>query len=790
MPTLIFLTALVVGLGFIGVIIWGVFFRQIPISSLNLKVLRVRLPRIDKADKDFISEINKSEQLISSLAALDKPFVFEVAVHNAGGEIYFYLAVPRVNLEYVKQQVQAFFPDVAIEEAPDYTIFSPDGGSTAGYLAFTETPLLPIRTYRESEIDTFAGVISTLSKLSEAGDGAAVQLVMIPAGDYIRTELLSVISGLKEGKKFKDLTKKPLLDLRPPKEIEALGKLLKPSSPTPSTEQSKPLMIDDEMVKALSTKAGKPLFTTNIRLVTSSDSKARAEDIMLSVAGSFSQYTAPLRNGFKIIKPHRPAKLFTKYIFREFDSSQTLLLNTEEIASIFHLPTSTTDIPRIDWIKNREVEPPMNLPETGVIIGETEFRGDRKTVRMSDIDRRRHFYIVGQTGTGKSYSMLNMAVQDMEAGKGLCMIDPHGDLVDDILKRVPASRIEDVIVFNPGDLSRPLGLNMLEYDYNRPEEKTFIVNEIQSIFNRLFDKETMGPMFEQYMRNALLLLMEDSRSEPATLMEVPRIFTDTEFRNRKLARITNPSVIDFWTKEAAKTTGEQGLANMTPYITSKFGNFIANDYMRPIIGQPKSAFNFREVMDTNKILLVNLSKGRIGDINAGLLGMIITGRILLAALSRTDIDESARRDFYLYIDEFQNFTTDSIAVILSEARKYRLNLIIAHQFIAQLTDTIRESVFGNVGSMMAFRVGTTDSEQLVKQFGPTFTERDLVTVENRHAFIKLLIQGEPAKPFNLTTIPLAPGSSDVADKLKELSRLTYGVDLAEVEHDILARLRV
>ncbi len=785
MSGLIFFAILIVVITLVVSLVWILFFRRRPIDSLNLKVLRVRLPQVvaSEVSKDFTQEINKSEQLIAALSAIGKPFVFEVAVHNQSGEIYFYLAVPRASLEFVKQQIRGFFPDSLVEEASDYTIFSPDGGSTAGYLTFTEVPLLPIRTYRESEIDTFAGVVSTLSKLSEAGDGASVQLVMVPATDQPKKDLQRVISGLKEGKKFKELITKSSLGK------EVLTLLVDQKKPE-STESPKPIMVDDEMVKALSSKASKPLFNTNIRLITSSGSQARAEDIMLSVAGSFAQYTAPLRNGFKIVKPRRSAKLFAKYIFREFDPRYSLLLNTEEIASIWHLPTSTTDVPRIDWIKNREAQPPMNLPEEGVIIGRATFRGEEKAVRMADTDRRRHFYIIGQTGTGKSYSMLSMAVQDMEDGKGLCLIDPHGDLVEDILKRVPAGRIDDVIVFNPGDLSRPLGLNMLEYDYNRPEEKTFIVNEIQSIFNRLFDKETMGPMFEQYMRNALLLLMEDSKYEPATLMEVPRIFTDPEFRNKKLARITNPSVIDFWTKEAAKTTGEQGLANMTPYITSKFGNFIANDYMRPIIGQPKSAFNFREVMDTNKILLVNLSKGRIGDINAGLLGMIITGRILLAALSRTDIDESARRDFYLYIDEFQNFTTDSISVILSEARKYRLNLIIAHQFIAQLTDNIRESVFGNVGSMMAFRVGTTDSEQLVKQFGPTFTERDLVTVENRHAFIKLLINGEPAKPFNLTTIPMVPGSSEVCEKLKELSRLTYGEDLADVERDILARLRL
>ncbi len=774
------------------IIVAGIFLlrRKPSFDALSLKVMSVRLPqtRVEE-QKDFAEEINKTEQFISALSAINKPCVLETSVHNSLGDIHFYLAVPRDVSDFVKQQIRGFFPDAQVTDAHDYTIFNPDGGSAGAYLTLNQLPFLPVRTYRESGIDTFAGIVSTLSKLAEAGDGASLQVVLRPAYGDEHKEINKAIESLKQGKKFVDIIKKPLLDLRPPKELEFVGKIIAPGSTPTETPQSGPVVVDEEMVRTLSQKISKPLFAVNVRLITSSGTQARAEDILLSLAGSFSQYTAPLRNGFKVVKPRALKKLMFDYIFREFDRRNAMILNTEEVASIFHLPTATVDIPRINWLKAREAEPPNNLPTEGVVVGTSTFRGEEKLVRMTDKDRRRHFYTVGQTGTGKSFMMLNMAVQDMEAGKGLCVIDPHGDLIDDILARVPIERIDDVIVFDPGDLSRPLGLNMLEYDFNRPEEKTFIVNEIQSIFNRLFDKETMGPMFEQYMRNSLLLLMEDAKNEPATLMEVPRIFTDPEFRNKKLARITNPTVIDFWTKEASKTTGEQGLANMTPYITSKFGNFIANDYMRPIIGQPQSAFNFRQVMDDGKILLVNLAKGRIGDINAGLLGMIITGRILLAALSRTDIEESARRDFYLYIDEFQNFTTDSISVILSEARKYRLNLIIAHQFIAQLTDEIRESVFGNVGSMTAFRVGAADAESLVKHFGPTFNERDLITVENQHAFAKLLLNGEPAKPFNFKTNRAVSGSGEVKDKLKELSRLTYGRDLIEIEREILDRLR-
>jgi len=311
---------------------------------------------------------------------------------------------------------------------------------------------------------------------------------------------------------------------------------------------------------------------------------------------------------------------------------------------------------------------------------------------------------------------------------------------------------------------------------------------MQSIFNKLFTAETMGPMFEQYMRNALLLLMEDIHT-PSTLMDVPRVFTDAAYRKDKLARITNPTVIDFWEKEAVKAGGEASLANMTPYITSKFNNFISNDYVRPIIGQARSSFNFRKVMDEGKILLINLSKGRIGDINSGLLGMIIVGKLLMAALSRVDVPQEQRRDFNLYIDEFQNFTTDSISTILSEARKYRLNLVIAHQFIAQLTENIKDAVFGNVGSMIVFRVGADDADYLVKQFEPVFSKNDLINIDNFNAYAKLLINGATSKPFNIRTIAPPVSNEQLKASLKEYSRQRYGGNREEVEREILSRLR-
>ncbi|OGI17575.1 MAG: hypothetical protein A3J63_04155 [Candidatus Moranbacteria bacterium RIFCSPHIGHO2_02_FULL_40_12b] len=430
------------------------------------------------------------------------------------------------------------------------------------------------------------------------------------------------------------------------------------------------------------------------------------------------------------------------------------------------------------------------MPKVGLILGYNEYRGVKTNILLTDDDRRRHIYIIGQTGTGKSTMLKEMAKQDVKSGKGICLIDPHGDFAEDVLAAVPKERAEDVIYFNPADTERPFGLNMLEYDPKYPEQKTFVINEMIGIFDQLYDlKATGGPMFEQYVRNAMLLIMEDPETG-STLMEISKVLADDDFRKMKLSRCKNPIVIDFWTKEAEKAGGEAALANMVPYITSKLTTFISNDMMRPIIAQQKSTLNFRQIMDQGKILIFNLSKGRIGEINARLLGMVVVGKILMAALSRTDTPEDQRKDFHLYLDEFQNVTTNSIAQILSEARKYHLCLIIAHQFIGQLKEEISKAVFGNVGSLCAFRVGAEDADFLEKQLTPVFTAQDLVNVDNRNLFVKLLINNELSKPFSMKTNPPTPGSQELANAVKELSRLKYGRDAAIVNREIMERTKL
>ncbi len=741
------------------------------LQTLKLRPLLVKLSRkkSEPGKDEPLKEINLTGQLIGGLSNLGIPFSLETAVHNIGEEIHFYIGVPRDAAQFVTQQINGLWSDAVVEEVEEYNIFNHQGVNQGIYLKQKDAAVLPVRTYEEAQLDTFLPILNDFSKIQEMGEGVAIQVLLKPATKSIVKSISGAIYQLKKGKKFDEALNTG--------KFPSLKDIRKALFPEKKKEGEPKPVLEEETIKALEKKIGKQLFSVNYRVVVSAPNQMRADEMIQTFAGSFGQFTAPRRNTLKAVKPRSQKEFAFQFIFRIFENSQSMLLGTDEITSLFHFPTSTTEIPRLKWLKSREAQPPAVMPKEGILIGESRFRGERRPVLISEEDRRRHLYIIGQTGTGKTNLIINMAISDIRNGKGVAVIDPHGDLIDSILGLIPQNRINDVIVFDPGDLMMPLGLNMLEYDFSHPEQKTFIANEMLEIFRKLFPEsgEALGPVFQQYMRNTILLLMEDAPNEPTTLMDVPRLLTDEEFRNAKLARCQNPVVRDFWSREVAGVTGEASLSNIAPYITSKFNTFLANDYVRPIINQPKSAFNFRGLMDSQKILLVNLSKGRIGNINADLLGMIIVGKMLMSALSRVDIPQEERKDFNLYIDEFQNVTTDSISTILSEARKYRLNLVIAHQFIAQLQDKIRDAVFGNVGSMIIFRVGSEDAEKLIKQVEPVFTQNDLISIDNFNAYARLLINGQPAKPFNMKILPAPKGDLQLRDRIKEMSRNKYGL---------------
>jgi len=785
--------------------------------GMNLSLFLVTLPQetIKEGERELPLEeyLKTAEQFYLSLAGLKEKgvkkifsgnfyFVFEIAVHRIGEEIYFYVASPRSLAELIEKQILGFWPKAQVQPIEDYNIFNPTGASLGSYAELEKSPVLPIKNYQEFKTDPLSSITSVLTKLKKENEGAAFQIILRPAKNSFKKEAAKTIESIQKGNNPEEALKKKGGTPRENWLVRDFFDVIfwRGIKGTKQTEERKeeerPLSlspIQQQTIEVISKKFSQPVFEANLRLLASAESKERTEVILSQLESAFEQFNSPVLNQIKFKRPKKKKlkKLFYFFSFRLFNEKEKILLSPSEIAGLFHFPSPNLLTPHIKWLKAKQAPPPSNLPKEGVIIGKSVFRGEERVVRISPPDRRRHFYIIGQTGTGKSALLQEMIRQDIEAGNGLALIDPHGDLAERVLSLIPPKRAEDVIYFNPADSERPLGLNMLDYDKKYPESKTFVVNELIEIFEKLYNLKAHGfggPMFEQYMRNSLLLVMEDPESGN-TLIEVPKVLADSSFRKYKLSRCKNLIVKNFWELEAEKAGGEAALANMVPYITSKMNIFIANDLVRPIIAQQKSSFNFREVMDEGKILIVNLSKGKLGDINSYLLGMIVVGKLLIAAMSRGDLPEEKRRDFYLYIDEFQNVTTKTIGSILAEARKYRLNMVFAHQFIGQLDEDTQKAIFGNVGSMMAFRVGPEDAKFLVTEFEPVFDENDLVNFDNFNAALRLLINGETSKPFNIMTYPPVKGNSEVAKAIKELSRLKYGRDRDMVEKELYQRLQ-
>lgn len=789
----------------------GVFFTRVVLRrrglisrSLNLVLLAVRLPPAEQQSNAEMSQaqmrerIAFMEQLYANLHEIRDPgirsffygrpmFALELTVPHIGEELIFYLALPRRLAAAVEKAVQGIFPEASVERAKDYNIFNPEGAAAAAALTLARNRFYPVRTYQKLETDPMRELTNVFTKLAAEGEGAALQIIARPARLKWQMKLRAHAKLLFEGKRPKEGLEKA---------VDAITDIIgSPGTPQPlppqqaAAAQKRLTPLEEEIVRSLEQKASKSLFETNIRLAASAATRVRAEGILHGLQLAFAQFTDPNSNSFSV--HHATGKslkeLIFDFSFRMFDEGAMMVLGSEELTSLFHFPNAPMATPHVKKVKAREAPPPANLPIEGILLGYNVFRGETREIRMRDEDRRRHLYIVGQTGTGKTAFIQNLAVQDIRDGKGICFIDPHGDTVERLLGLVPRHRVQDVVYFNPGDIDRPMGLNMLEYDPMFPEQKSLVVDDLIGIFNKLFNMSVAGgPIFEQYFRNAALLVMEDP-SSGNTLYEIERVLAEKPFRDLKLSRSKNIVVNNFWTQIAEKAGGEASLKDMVPYIASKFDGFISHDIMRPIILQEKSAFNFREVMDSGKLLFVNLSKGRLGELNSSLIGLILVGKLSLAALSRTDMAEEKRKDFYLYIDEFQNVTTDAIATILSEARKYRLDMVIAHQFIGQLKDEIKKAVFGNVGSQAAFRVGSEDAEFMAKQYAPVFTAHDLLNVDNYNGYLKLLINGATAPPFSMRTYAPEKGDREAAEVVQEMSRVKYGRPRQEVEQEIAAR---
>lgn len=780
-------------------------------QSMNLDLDVIRVSKNNKSEEEktkdgesWKGEIGAMEQMLTAFSSIRDTRSFmkkllygspaislEIANSAKSEEIIFFIAVPRKFRENIEKQIHSFFPYASLEKTTDYNIFFPGSKTEASIIKLKNSFALPIRTYENQEMDPLNAIANAMSKLDTISEGAAVQLILRPAGTAWRSEGKHIAHEMQQGKRLRDVNKSFMTKVGSEIGSMLLSIVTPSKKDDPMSADKKTVQLtpeEQELVKSIEKKSSKTGFETNIRLVASAETSERAQEILSHMENAFAQYENADINCFQVKRKDKKIIAFD-FIFRNFKTDEKMILGVEEISSIFHIPISTTEAPKIKWLKANAAPPPVGIPTEGILIGFNEYRGAKTNIRLTESDRRRHLYAIGQTGTGKTTILQEMAKQDAREGRGFCFIDPHGDAIEDILASIPKERAGDVVFFDPSDVERPFGLNMMEYDPAHPEQMTFVINEMIGIFDQLYDlKATGGPMFEQYMRNAMFLVMSDPDSG-STLMEISKVLSDEEFRAMKISKCTNQTVVDFWTKEAEKAGGEAALANMVPYITSKLTPFISNDMMRPIISQQKSTINFRDIMDNKKILLVALSKGKIGEINARLLGMVIVGKILMAALGRTNIPENDRVDFYLYLDEFQNVTTNSIAQILSEARKYRLCLNIAHQFIAQLKEDISKAVFGNIGSMILYRVGPEDAEFLEKQVAPVFSRDDLVNVDNHKGFAKVLIDGVLTKPFNIQGFPPTKGDQEIANAIKELSRLTYGRDRHIVNQEIIARTR-
>lgn len=733
-------------------------------TSIDSVLLQVSVTRGNEIKIDVM------EQIIASLYSIKKGgwkqrFTFQPSISfeivGRPGDIRFYIWCPRKLRDLVEKQINGGYPSAEIIEIEEYNLFNEKGKVAYKAFQLRNENYKPIKTFKELPTDALSSLTSALAKMSE-GEAAAIQLLISPADSKWQ----------KEGRHFISETKKQESD----------------------PEKAK-YSISAKMLEAVENKIGKPGFETSLRVVCVSDTIEKAKVHLTNITSTFSQFSGEF-NGLKGRKIRYKAGFMEDFLYRyqpmfNVFGNRISILNSEELATIFHLPNNTVSTPNIHWLNSKTAPAPSEIPTEGLYLGMSTYRGIKRPVYISEDDRRRHIYIIGATGVGKSELLKQMMLQDIKEGKGVCFIDPH-DTVRQLLPLIPPERAEDVIYFYPGDTKRPMGLNLL--DAKTEDQKHFAATAVINMMYKLFDPYKtgiVGPRFEHAIRNAMLTVMSE---EGSTFIEVMRALTDARFVQEILPKVTDPIVRRYWTDQIAQTS-DFHKSEVLDYIVSKFGRFVTNKMIRNIIGQSQSSFSFRDVMDNGKILLIDLAKGELGEENSNFLGLILVPRILMAAMSRQDVPEEQRRDFYLYVDEFQNFATPDFAVILSEARKYRLNLTVANQFIGQMEEEVKNSIFGNVGTKIAFRVGVTDANYLAHEFTPTFGEDDLLNIERFHAYVKTIVNNEPVPPFSMDTTKDLDAikkqeSPKVAEIIREMSRLKYGRDEKLVEAEIARRARL
>lgn len=707
---------------------------------------------------------------------------FEIASVN--GQIRFYTWVPRTLRSFVEGQIYSQYPSVQITKADDDYV-SHESEHTVVYsseITLTDSEMLPIKTFQNFEVDPLAGITGALAKLEATGEEVWIQILARPIADNWHKASETWAQGIKKGKTSLfsgdfSWVGNIITALWQPPEMSKTAS----SAPKELSDRNKTRIAEAEK------KATKLGYKVKIRLVYLGDSTINAKLRMQAIVGTFKQFNSTNLNGFKISNTSFKKEDLIEYHNRSFKNGGGYILNIEELASVFHLPHTNVETPNVVWASTKNAEPPAKLPiitgnnavdENISAFGMTNFRGINHQFGMYRSDRSRHVYILGQTGAGKTGTLALLALSDIFHGHGYAIIDPHGDFAIDNMRFIPGSRLDDVVYFNPADTAFPLGFNPLEV--TNPNQKSNISSEVIGVLKRMFG-ESWGPRLEYILRYTILALLDRPTT---TMLDITRMLTNKKFRQETLTYCKDTVVLNFWKVEFA-SWNDKFVAEAISPVLNKVGAFTANPIIRNIIGQPKSTFNVRQIMDEGKILIVNLSKGLIGEDNASILGSFLVTKIQLAAMSRSDIDRiEDRRPFYLYVDEFQNFATDSFATILSEARKYGLNLTVANQYISQMSETVRNAVFGNVGTMISFRISADDAPILAKQFEPQFEPNDLLQMHNRNFVINMVIKGEKSPAFNATTLNLPPAQTDNTAKIIENTRRNYSRSRAEVEREI------
>lgn len=751
-------------------------------SSYDYTLLLLEIPRTN--DKKELA----AEQMLAALHGILRPkkelwkegnLQEHISLEFAaiGQRIRFYIWTPKHLQAFLEGQIYAQYPTVQIKELhEDYSARQMRQNVIhSAELTLIEHETIPIKTFPSFEVDPLASITATLAKLDHPDEEMWIQILARPISDDWHKRGAKMVKRIKSGNGT--LTTFGDQGLR--YVGQALAAFVRPPEEAAKAAAAELSERDKTRVRAIEEKSVKLGYQVKIRVLYAGPDQNIAKLRMQAIIGTFKQFNTTNLNGFKgknvSFDRDKQAEFQTRFFI-----DNGYILNIEELASLFHLPHTTVETPNIVWATTKTAEPPSNIPTRDTTpdielspFGVTNFRGSNIVFGIGRTDRSRHLYIVGQTGTGKSGLMELLVLSDIYYNQGFGVIDPHGDLALNIMRFIPEHRVNDVLYFNPADTDYPIGFNPLEV--TDPSLKNHISSELVGVLKRMF--ESWGPRLEYILRYTILGLLDYPN---ATMLDITRMLTEKRFRDDVISYIDDPVVKSFWTTEFA-SWNEKFAAEAVAPVLNKVGAFTANPMIRNIVGQPKSTFNIRAAMDEGKILIVNLSRGLVGEDNAAILGALMVTKIQLAAMSRANIAQTERRPFYLYVDEFQNFATDSFAVILSEARKYGLNLTVANQYVAQMTPVVKDAVFGNVGSMVSFRVGAEDGAFLMKYFQPQFEAQDLMQLHNRNFVSSMTIRGEKTTAFSGTTLVIPTPQTDFTPQIVQLSREKYARTRSEVD---------